>query len=113
MENKLIYVPDMAIYECYVVRDSDVIRAYYEMPENGKTIKYRDYFYNSNYLYQDGYQTFSQYSTIPVCLKNEILTEDIVYRNDFDKILIIFLIMSIFAFYIPIKIFKRLFRRFN
>lgn len=113
MENKLIYVPDMALYECYVVRDSNTIRAYAEMPENNKTIKYRDYYYNSNYLYQDGYQTFSQYSTLPICLKEEVLTEYVAYRNDFDQILIIFLIMSIFAFYIPTKIFLRLFRRFN
>lgn len=39
-------------------------------------------------------------------------TDEIYYRNDFADILIIFFIMCIFCFYIPLKVFLRLFRRF-
>lgn len=109
----MIYVPDMTNYQCFVVRSEEVIRAYKQVPYNNSTIQYRDYYYNSNYLYQDGEQSFSQYTTLPVCLDNSKLTTEVYYRNDFDSILTIFLIMSIFCFLIPIKIFTRLFRRFK
>lgn len=109
----MIYVPDLTNYRCFVVRDSNTIRAYKNIPYNNSASEYRDYYINSNYLYQDGEQTFSQYTTLPVCLDNSKLTTEVYYRNDFDAILTIFLIMSIFCFYIPLKIFIRLFRRFK
>lgn len=108
----MIYVPEKESYKCYVVQNEQVIRAYSQVPSNNRDIAYRDYYFNSNYIYRDGVQSFGSYSTLPVCLDNSNLTSDIYYRNDFDSILIIFLIMSIFCFYIPIKIFLRLFRRF-
>lgn len=108
----MIYVPDLN-YECYYVQSEGVIRAYEEIPENNKTINYRDYYLNSNYIYKDGYTHFSSYSTLPTCLESSVLTDNLYYRNDLADILIIFSIMSIFCFYIPIKIFTRIFRRFN
>ncbi len=108
----MIYVPDLN-YKCYVVRDSNTIRAYSQTPTRNQDISYRDYFINSNYLYQDGTQNFGNYSNLPVCLTNDVLTDNVYYRNDLDSILIVFLIISIFSFYIPIKVFKRLFRRFQ
>ncbi len=107
----MIYVPDTESYSCFVVRDSNTIRAYKHKPTYNSNIDYRDYYINSNYLYQDGNQQFSNYSTLPVCLNSSELTNNVYYRNDFDSILIIFLILSIFCFLIPIKIFLRLFRR--
>ena len=56
----MIYVPDLN-YECYYLQSEGVIRAYEEMPENNKTINYRDYYINSNYIYKDGYTQFSSY----------------------------------------------------
>ena len=106
-----IYVPDLTSYKCYVVRNDSTIRAYKEIPRNNSDIEYRDYYYNSNYLYQDGIQSFSNYTTLPVCLDSNFLTNDFYYRNDFDSILVMFLILSIFCFYIPIKVFLRLIRR--
>lgn len=106
-----IYVPDLTSYKCYIVRNDTTIRAYKEIPRNNSDIEYRDYYYNSNYLFQDGIQSFSNYTTLPVCLEQDILTNDFYYRNDFDSILIMFLILSIFCFYIPIKLFLRLVRR--
>lgn len=107
----MIYVPDLN-YACYVVQSEGVIRAYEEVPKNNSDIAYRDYYLKSNYIYKDGYQSFGTYSTLPVCLDSNSLTTEVYYRNDFDSILIIFFIMSFFLFGIPIKIFKRLFRRF-
>ena len=105
-----IYVPDLS-YKCFVVRNDSTIRAYKEIPRNNSDIEYRDYYYNSNYLFQDGIQSFSNYTTLPVCLDSNLLTSDFYYRNDFPSILIMFLILSIFCFYIPIKVFLRLIRR--
>ena len=107
-----IYIPDMEDYACFVVQSEGVVRAYEQRPTNNSTINYRDYYINGNYIYREGSQTFNQYATLPTCLSSDVITNDFYYRNDFDKILIIFLIMSIFIFYIPIKIFKRLFKRF-
>ena len=108
-----IYVPDKENYECFVVRSEEVIRAYEEIPTNNREIKYRDFYYNSNYLYNDGTQSFSQYTTLPVCLDNNSITSDYYYRNDLPDILFVFLVLSLFGIYIPLKIFMRLFRRFN
>lgn len=109
----MIYVPDLENYQCYVVRDTNTIRAYKQVPTYNIETEYRDYYINSNYLYQDGTQSFGNYSTIPVCLDSNNLTSSVYYRNDFDSILVILLIMSIFCFLIPIKIITRLFRRLN
>lgn len=106
----MIYVPNKD-YSCYVVQSEHIIRAYDEVPRSNSTINYRDYYINSNYLYRDGVQQFSAYATIPICLDNALITDSVYYRQDFDKILIILLIMCIFCFYLPLKIFVRLFRR--
>lgn len=108
----MIYVPDLENYKCVYVRGEGVIRAYKEIPKINSTVDYRDYYIDSNYIFTDGGQTFNQYSTLPTCLSDEVLTDEVYYRNDFDSILIIFLILTIFIIYIPLKIFKRFFRRF-
>ena len=108
----MIYVPDLN-YSCYVVQSEGVIRAYEQTPNYNTTTNYRDYYIDSSYIYRDGIQQFSNYSTLPVCLDTNVLTDSAYYRNDFADILIIFLILSIFCFYIPLKIFMRLFKRGN
>lgn len=107
-----IYVPDDNA-KCYVVQSEGVIRAYEEIPTNNSTINYRDYYINSNYIFRGGNQTFSQYTTLPNCLDNDIITHDFYYRNDFSQILIVFSIIALFCIFIPFKILFRLFRRFN
>ena len=109
----MIYVPDKENYKCFVVRSEEVIRAYENIPRNNTEVNYRDYYYNSNYLYNDGTQSFSQYTTLPVCLTNDTITTNVYYRQDIDSILIVFTILCIFSIWIPLKIFMRLFRRFN
>lgn len=110
-----IYVPDLENYKCYIVRDTNTLRAYKEIPQRNTEIEYRDYYINSHYLYQDGTQLFGNYTStyLPVCLNSENLTDSVYYRNDISDILIVFIIMCIFCFYIPLKVFMRLFRRFN
>lgn len=109
----MIYVPNTQDYQCFVVLNNTTIRAYKQIPRNNTTVNYRDYYYTSNYLYQDGSQSFSNYSTLPTCLSNNVLTDEVYYRNDFDSILIIFLILCIICFVVPWKILCRFFRRFN
>lgn len=106
----MVYVPNKD-YACYVVINSDTIRAYSNIPRLNSSSSYRDYYINSNYLYQDGTQSWGNYSTLPVCLNTNNLTDEVYYRNDFDSILVIFLIMCIFCFYIPLKIFSKIFKR--
>lgn len=109
----MIYVPDKENYKCFVVRSEEVIRAYEEIPNKNSEVSYRDYYYNANYLYNDGTQSFSQYTTLPTCLDNNNITDNVYYRNDIDSILIVFIALCIFCIWMPLKIFMRLFRRFN
>lgn len=106
----MIYVPDTN-YACYIVQSEGVIRAYEEIPQNNTTINYRDYYIESDYIYRDSYQQFSSYTTLPTCLEDSVLTDSVYYRTDFDSILTMLLIMSIFCFYLPLKVYMRLFRR--
>lgn len=107
----MIYVPDTKNYDCYVVQSEGVLRGYSEVPRNNTTISYRDFYINSNYIYKDGTTNFGSYSNLPICLSNDVITTNVFYRNDLDSILTVFLIMSIFCFLIPLKIFSRLFKR--
>lgn len=104
----MIYVPDSENYACYVVNSSETIRAYKDVPTLGSQVEYRDYFVNSNYLFQDGYELIE---SVPICLDNEIITNDFYYRNDLDKILLIFLILAFVIVYVPIKIVFSLFKK--
>lgn len=110
----MIYVPeDSTFNKCYVVQSEGVIRGYDKIPNYNSSYNYRDYYIDSDYIYRDGSGQWNQYSALPICISSDTITNDIWYRHDIDKSLIIFLIICIFAFYIPINIFMRLFRRFN
>lgn len=109
----MIYVPDTENYKCFVVQNEQVIRAYETVPRNNSTISYRDYYIQSNYIYKDGQQQFTQYTTLPICLAESAVTTDYFYRNDIDSILIVFAIMCLFVIGIPLKIVFRFFRRLH
>lgn len=106
-----IYVPDMTNYKCFIVYSEGVIRAYEKVPQNNQEINYRDYYFNSNYIFRDGTQSFGSYYNLPTCLSSDVVTDNVFYRNDLDKILLIVLIMSTFCFYIPMKVFNKFFRK--
>lgn len=106
-----IYLPSDSTYnQCYVVQSSDVIRAYDTSPNYNTSYNYRDYYINSSYIYKDGYGSWNNYSSLPVCLSSDVITHDYYYRLDFSSILIIFLIINIFGIFLPIKIFSKLFK---
>lgn len=105
-----IYVPDLS-YKCFVIQSEGVIRAYEKVPQNNQEINYRDYYINSSYIYRDGTQSFGSYYNTPTCLSTDVVTDSVYYRNDFDKILVIFIIMCIFCFYLPVKVFSKLFKK--
>lgn len=107
-----IFVPADSIYDqCYVVQSEGVIRGYDTYPRNNTSYNYRDYYVRSNYIFRDGQGTWSNYGTLPVCLDSDIITNDFWYRQDLPSILIIFLIINIFAIYIPIKVVSKIFRK--
>lgn len=108
----MIYMPDDNTYnKCYVVQNEEVIRGYDRIPVNDSNYSYRDYYINSNYIYRDGSGSWSQSTTLPVCLSSDIITNDFYYRNDFSDICIIFMTCFFFIFFIPFTLFKRFFRR--
>ena len=108
----MIYVPEDNTYnKCYVVQSEGVIRGYDKYPINNASYNYRDYYIRSNYIYRDGSGSWSQYTTLPVCLQDDIITNDFYYRNDFASICIIFMTCFFFIFYLPFKLYSRFFRR--
>lgn len=111
----MIYLPfeNVNDYACYYFYNSETIRAYKTMPTQGATVQYDDYYINSHYLYQNGSQTFGNYSNIPTCLSTSRLTNVYSYRNDFaDIMLIVFVFVFIFGFLIH-KFIKQLFKRWR
>lgn len=109
----MIYVPDLENYKCFIVRDKDTIRAYKEIPTNNADIEYTDYYVNSHYLYNNGIQNFTLYSNLPTCIDNNKLTNSYVYRNDFDSIMIIFILFIGFIYFCLTKMFRTLFHGFR
>jgi len=106
----MIYVPELNNYSCYVVRSENVIRAYKTNPTYNSQVEYRDYYYNSHYYFNDGYQSFSNYSTLPVCLSNDVLTDNVAYRTDIFEIFFLFLGIIAFVWFFISKLVKTFFR---
>lgn len=108
----MIFVPNDSTYnKCYVVQSEGVIRAYDTIPNNNTYYSYRDYYIRSDYIYRDGTGQWNQYSTLPICLDNNIITDNVYYRVDFWSICIILMTMFFFIFYLPFKLYSRFFRR--
>lgn len=106
-----IYVPDYTSSNCVIVRNEEVIRRYETTPTYNSSVNYVDYYIHSDYIKQPGVQTFNQYSTLPTCLSSSYITDNIYYRVDMYQILIMFFIITIFGFYLPLKVFLRIIRR--
>lgn len=112
MENIYLPVYDVNDYACYSVLDKDTIRAYKTQPQLDSSSEYVDFYINSHYLQKTGIQSWGQWnSSLPTCFTKSSITTDIYYRNDFDSILIIFLILFIFIIVLPYKIMSRAFGR--
>lgn len=106
-----LYVPNKISYPCVRLINGDIIRAYHTQPQINTTTYYTDYYIKSDYISTTGYETYSTWSVLPQCVSQSELTDTIYYRYDFDKILIIFLILTIITIIIPLKIFFKLFKK--
>lgn len=105
----MIYLPTEYLNKpCYVVNNG-YIRVYDTINTDESNVVY-DVYINQDYMVKIG---TANYSYRTVCDTLNTYTDDVYYRTDLDSILIIFLIMCIFCFLIPIKVFTRLFRRFQ
>lgn len=114
MKNIYLPVDSVSDFACYSVLDKDTIRAYVNNPQINTSSNYVDFYINSHYLEKEGTQTWGSYTQyLPACISSSAITTDFYYRNDMPQILVMFIILSIFVFLIPIKIFTRLFRRFQ
>ena len=114
MKNIYLPVDNINDFACYSVLDKDTIRAYRTQPQIESSSEYVDFYINSHYLEKTGTQTWGQWSSnLPICISKDSFTNNYYYRNDFASSLFIFSIFAIFGIMIPIKIFVRLFRRFD
>lgn len=111
--NDKVYVPSYTDGNCAYIQSSDVIRVYDSVPQNGRTISYKDYYIKSDYIYNTGSTTFSQYSTLPSCINSSRITTDVYYRNDIMNILVIFLILAFCCLWLPWKLLMVMFGRWR
>lgn len=105
----MIYVPtDYLNKPCYVI-NNDYIRVYETTNTNQSNIVY-DIYINQDYMVK---QTTANYYSNTVCDRLNTYTDSVYYRVDFVNILIMLTIFCIFCFVLPLKVFVRLFRRFQ
>lgn len=100
----MIYLPTEYVDNCNVINNG-YIRSY----TNQSRTEWVDIYINQDYMLKFG---SNQFGSNVVCDNINQYTDEVFYRKDFADILIIFVIMCIFCFYIPLKVFLRLFRRF-
>ena len=103
----MIYVPDIEHFECFTMHDG-YIRAYGGINDVPSYVAYTDFFYNSNYYSVSGYEELTEF---PSCIPSSQLTTNYLYRNDLDKILVIFVILAFVIIYLPIRLVFHLFNR--
>lgn len=107
-----IFMPEDNTYDkCYVVQSEGVIRGYDKIPANNINYNYRDYYIKSDYIYREGTGTWSSYSTLPICLDSDIITNDHWYRQDITNILINVFVICVLCLYPAFKVFKSLWGR--
>lgn len=103
-----IYIPTEYLNKpCYVINNG-YIRVYNTTHSSNNTVY--DIYINQDYMIK---RTTAGYSSSTICDTSNIYTDDIYYRTDFDKIIVIFICLCIFCFLLPLKVFCRFFRRFN
>lgn len=106
-----VYVPEFNEGNCAYIYNTDIIRVYESQPQHNSTIRYKDYYIKSSYIYNEGSTSFSSYSTLPVCINTNRITTNVMYRNDIDSIMVVFFILLLICFYFPYRIIARMFGR--
>lgn len=102
-----IYVPELEEGNCVVIRSSDVIRVYDFRPTLNSEIHYKDYYPALNYNYNEGFQTFGNYSTsIPVCRE---ASSEYKYHPDYETTFIKTIILLFLAVALVCKFIDELF----
>ena len=99
----MIYVPNLDNDDCVIIRNSDTIRVYDYTPSRDSNVHYIDYYPHLNYQSNEGYEYFSQYSTLPICRQADT---NIMNRVDINYIIIpvvILLLMGVYFNYIILK----------
>lgn len=106
----MIYVPDYDISNCAHLSSSNLLRVYDSVPQQGRTISYREYAIDNHYIYRDGSTTFSQYSTLPSCLDDDVITDNYFYRTDIAQIVFLWVVFVGVNYLLISKIVKAFFR---
>ena len=107
----MLYVPDDLPYNaCYVLQNNYTLRVYDEVPRANSTIDYIDVALDNHYIYRDGTQTFSTYTTIPTCIVSDRITNSWIYRTDIFEIMGVIVIIVVILYFCLSKPIKWLFR---
>lgn len=88
----MIYAPNYETGNCIVIQNSDVIRVYETTPTQNSDVRYKDYYPNLNYMYNEGVAHFGTYTTIPTCRTG---TDNIMNRVDINNLVLMILILII------------------
>lgn len=89
----MIYVPELESDNCVVIRSADVIRVYDYTPTLNSEVHYKDYYPSLDYNYNEGYQTFGNYSnSLPICKE---ATSDVEYSPSYQSTLLIVLVLVV------------------
>lgn len=103
-----MYVPNYESGNCAYLYNDNFIRVYETTPTYNSSINYTDYLITSHYISRTGTQTFTSYSTLPVCSDN--VSTNFYDRVDIFEIIIIFVIFISINYLMISKLYKALFR---
>lgn len=98
-----MYVPVLNNNNCVVIRNSDTIRVYDYTPYHDSNVHYIDYYPHLNYESNEGYEYFSQYSSIPYCRQADTNVMNRIDINNFIVPISILLLLCIWFNYILLK----------
>lgn len=102
-----IYLPSEYLNKpCYQVNNG-YIRVFETTNINQSNIVY-DIYLNQDYQVKRG---TASYSNSTLCDNINTYTDDFYYRVDMPNILLMFFIFCLFCYFVPLQLFRRLFRR--
>lgn len=104
-----IYLPTEYLNKsCYQV-NANYIRVFETTHNNSSNTVY-DIYINQDYQVRQG---TANYSSSTVCDRINTYTDEIYYRTDMPQILLMFIIFCMIMFILPLKVFLRMFRRWQ
>lgn len=101
-----MYVPVYNNDNCAYLYSDNFIRVYDTTPRANSTIHYTDYLLSHHYLKREGNQSFSSYSTLPVCATD--VTTNFYHRVDIAEIIFLFLAFTGVTWFLVSKLIKTL-----